>query len=963
MGRSGSLLLGLLLAVLIAAALLLGRGRGFEPTAPDRPGERPLPAPELPVVPKEEAAPQLPPTWFRIEGIVLDAKTLTPIEDATVAVEIGQENSRTRTDRNGRWSLPVPRYPTAPSDCRVSAVGYLPESVNLLVSYRDLRIQPTAPPVFLKRPPVEIWGVVVDAGGAPVGDARLVGDTTGAGGARTDEQGRFGPIPGDHGTQFIDVFAPDGLTWCEAVEVPWDARGRIDIRIGLPRAFHMHGVVVDELGRPVPGVFIHDDYAEEVKLRVVTGPNGRFRAPTVYWESWLTAVKEGYVATNSTPARAGIEVEIELEPIASISGQVLREDGTPPPPGLMLGNVRARIRTRVAEDGTFRLAPFSTALSWVVVSSPTDHAVSPAPSWSRAFLSISPKLQPGENRTDVELRLPPLALLEGTVLDSITRRPIPGAMVEHCVTNAEGRYAIDVIEKYSSNADILLLVVAENYLPTRASHAENAPILLRPARWLDVIVVDESGHPLPGTIIRVTDAQINPKDISGVTDHQGRCRVQVPIGEEPRLQCSARDHDRKTVTAGATEESIRVIIPAAEAKYVLTVRDELGNPLPDAFIQGRERRLIADAAGRIPVTGDLDSPTLTAPGRELIRLPVIRMEDEPILHYVLREAPELRVRVVYADGRAAPQIGLDHEKGYSYTDQDGWARISGYARGEVIELTSFIAGWVNETWSVIAGEPPATLRLPGRGEIVIRYPAGLANGKQMEAQVFHNLDREMYIPVYESSSNGELRLDVSAGRFDLFCRVEPASYRYYKIEVRAGEQTIVDYDFPNPGRVRGRVLGQDGAPLVWADVRIFETRGDSEEADEQGRFELEFKNDEIGQAVGTFRLLVTGYGHAPFLTEPLDLTRDHDLDIRLPNGGTLTGRVIGGGPIASIEILTPGAVENSSCELSKNGRFHSENRIRAGRHQVRIETESGKTYFREVEIRDGIETAVKWQLP
>jgi len=615
-------------------------------------------------------------------------------------------------------------------------------------------------------------------------------------------------------------------------------------------------------------------------------------------------------------------------------------------------------RCKVAEDGHFQLGRLLARRSGLSVGFPAPFRTS-----HRWLTTVRPELEIGEHRTGFVLELPPLAALEGLVLDARTRRPIVGAMVEEAFTDFEGRYFLPVSKKDRTKIDTRLDVVANGYLPLRTIHSAAKPIQLRPAREILVLVVDRADHPLPGTVVRVPGAEILKKGISGVTDIEGRCRVRAPAGESVVVRCLAPRHDLQEAPCAANQAELRVVIEPPDAHYTVIVRDEKGDPLSTAWIEDNLGRTHADAAGRIVMTSSRDA-VLSAPGRERILLEPRSDWRNVTLDHRLREAGPIQVRFVYSDGRGVPMAWVSHFQGSGWTNADGWASIAGYARGETVVLRCDIEGWKEATYRVVAGEAPRTIRIPGRGEIIVRYAPEEADGGQPVAACFEPGLKGDDLPCYERWSRGELHLSLEEIEAWLFVQISPGGWRFYRdLRVREGERIELDYDFPRPGRIQGRVFGPHGDALEHADVNLFEFDSHEGTTDSEGKFTLQLDPDDLENAVGMIRLLVTHDEFAPVLTEPIDLGRDQDLVVHLTRGGTLEGRVVGADGAVELTILTPGAVEDPVLGSREDGSFNFDLPIRAGHHRVRIETRSGEKYFRDAEIEDGAQTKVSFHLP
>jgi hypothetical protein len=944
------------IAALLLALILLETERDRAPERPDAGElrERSEP-PDLPA----EAIPaleELPPGWRMAEGLVLDAATLLPIEGARVVFSKDEKDSEATTDQSGRWRFPLPGTTDDFFWCRVAAKGYLSATLDLYPQWSAFRVHRAIPPVFLRKATVEIFGLLLGPDGQPMSNADIIGDGAVPIETRTNVAGRFGPIPATAGEFGIEVFAPEGLSWYEVLRIPFKARGRYEVTIRIPAPMMVDGITIDDRGRPLPGVRLFDGGGAR-RFPVISGPDGRFRWPLTTPASCLTALKTGYLQATDDPVHPGGDIEIVMERTASLSGHIVRFDGSPAPPGLSI--LCGGEYLKVADDGAFHLGPFRASKIHLAVG--FEAMLRAGDRW---LITHNPHLETGERREGFVLRLPALTKIEGGVVDAATRRPIAGATVNGAVTDQKGRYTLtDVKENLYLNA-IRLNVTAQGYLPLATRYSATDPALLRAAREISVLVVSETDSPAPGTLVRVLGAELSKDDISGVTDLTGRCRVRAPAGEAAVVRCLAHGRDPVEISCGADQSELTMVVGPPFIRCLVLARDEKGMPLPGAFVEDDFGRTPADTAGRIVLARFDGEAFLTAPGRERIPLDLDHNVRDLQLDFKLGQAAPVRLRLLYEDGTPVPAASIESDRGSYLTDANGRVEIEGYAKGATAEITCDVEGWQTAIHEVIAGEQTHTIRLSGRGEIVVRYARPEGN---REPPITHLSGPELWeneVPFFERRRPGEVHLSIPECTTGLFFRVPPAAFRFYPdLRVRAGERIELDYDFPLPGRIEGRVLGPDGEALAQARVMLFEFQSADETTDSEGRFLLSLRSNDAEHAVGMLRLLVTHPDCAPVLTEPFDLGRDQDLTIRLTRGGTLAGRVLGIEESVELTLLTPGAAINPVAGKGENGEFEFRGRIAAGRHRIRIETEGGETWLREVEVLDGEDARVTIRLP
>jgi protocatechuate 3,4-dioxygenase beta subunit len=190
-------------------------------------------------------------------------------------------------------------------------------------------------------------------------------------------------------------------------------------------------------------------------------------------------------------------------------------------------------------------------------------------------------------------------------------------------------------------------------------------LVLRPARALDVVVVDESEHPIEGASVEVTTT--DPLPYAAVTAGDGSARVDR-LGPPPyRVRAWARGYDdvvRSGVVPGATPLHIRLERPAALA---VTVVDADGHPVPEATV-------LAAGTGLWPARSTTTGPEGTARlgglhggvydlkarlgdrvSRTELAVPVQRGEVKEV-KLILEPGRRIRVVVTDGDGDGAPPI-------------------------------------------------------------------------------------------------------------------------------------------------------------------------------------------------------------------------------------------------------------------------------------------------------------------
>jgi len=961
MGAKRALLVAMV-ALAILAVIFVATNREPTPDVPDRPDVAPSPDSEAPIEPDLPAEPVVPAGWRMMDGLVLDAETLGPVEGARIRFLGGPDEFETTTDALGAWRHPLPRRISLRNWIRgvVTAPGYLQGSLEPVVS-RGGRLHPSAPPVLLRKPDLLVRGRVIGPDGRPIAGARVrVGWDLDM--SRTDAEGRFGPVPAAPGSFDIAVFTEDGIGWVESVPARFGARGVREVTVRIPEPRYVGGITLDQDRKPLPDVVVRAGFGVHgPQLR--SDSDGRFRWPLLGPELEVWAEKENYVfLAGRCRLRPGLEAEIVLERGAHLEGRVVSADGSRPPAGLVVNWGRASCP--LDPDGGFRLGPIAASLAELRVEYPIPMRFNPqnrVSVWSphesnRVVARDKPGLRIAEHREGYLLRLPALVAYEGTVIDATTRAPIAGASVEHVVTDAAGRYSLLLAANHSR---MTLDIAADGYLPAHVVYEKDLSVPLRPARMIDVEVVDETGEPLPGVIVRVTGATVDEEEVSAVTGLDGRCRAPAAGGEAAEIRLAPHRRDATTISVPPGQSSVRAVIAPPRLRFVIHAKDETGKPLPDAWMEHEDGFALADSSGQIELLESPEYVTVTAPGRVAVRFSPSDYEAWTTVPVVLGKSLPARFRFFYPDGRPITALEIEAFRRKERTDAEGRVSIHGLGAGRRIGIRYSVPGWNDDRALAITGGEETVIRLPGRGEVLVRFAPVDSDSGYSHARFFLPAKFSDPLPCRIDSERGLARLNVQEGTASLCFRVPPGAYRYYPdLHIRPGRPIELEYDFPQPGRITGTVTDIEGAPLPDAEIHLKELAIMAvARTGRDGRFTLELRPDYAWNAVGPIRLLLYHDDCAPGLTAPVDLSRDQRLRIALPPGGTLRGRVLGAGRSASIRILTPDAVRHPYCNTREDGTFSFRHRISAGRHRARVRAD-GKTSHHEFEIEDGKETEV-----
>lgn len=263
-------------------------------------------------------------------------------------------------------------------------------------------------------------------------------------------------------------------------------------------------------------------------------------------------------------------------------------------------------------------------------------------------------------------------------------------------------------------------------------------LVLRPARALDVMVVDESDKPVDGATVEVSAD--DPLPYAALTAASGAARVDR-LGPPPyRVRASARGFE-DTVRTGVVPAvgaplRLRLERPAA---LDVSVVDEAGNPAAGAMVLAAgtglwpSRSAVADESGAVRVSGlrggvyDLKARLGDRVSPTELAVPVKRGETKSV---ELRIAEGKRVTVTVTDGPGedAPVVkdasvvlaeeGLSSFPLQGVTDARGVVTLGPVARERAV-VSARAPGFVAR--SAVRVEPPATeARVPlQRGGVLV----------------------------------------------------------------------------------------------------------------------------------------------------------------------------------------------------------------------------------------------------
>ncbi len=633
-----------------------------------------------------------------ITGVVRDDQG-EPVVGATIE----GHGEPVTTDADGIYTTEgtIVAMPTRQSMLRASAPGHarVRKTVHLTNQSTEVRVDITLPKGFV------IHGKITDATGAPVVGAKVTTFYASEFVVETDANGEYRLDRLDPGRPKHMVYArAEG--WLEAKANVATKSTDVEQDFVMHPGSSVRGVLRDPNGAPVAGaaMFIGDSPYSYDKLEAKSDAAGGFAFPTVPPGSrTLVTQIPGFAADIrkiEVPRAGGVlEVEIELDPGHTLSGQVVDQSGQPIASAHLHMQHRGMAidrRGSTDENGRFSIEALP------------DEALQ-VRCYRRGFVDATVR----QLQVDRELKITmqPIGKIAGIVVDKRTGAPIEAFTIrfvqpdlrpgEHrgggydatwaregfSFSSAEGTWDTGD-ETLAQGFLIGIEACAEGYAPgvvrrvfaKATTSPEDLRIELEPGtRLVGKVLTDDTGAPVANALVKVARAH-NPVDTSDSDDTHGRAMTRtddrgefafddIAAGE---LHLVIQHPDwgifvhRVDVTHGfeTLEETVRL---DRQGTIIGTARDETGHLIAGAKIRAR--------AIEVPGIDRHSHETTTDPdGRyALSNLPagayLLSMRDKVGRHTIDRWG-----RYVQIDGHAERTIDLAPDAGPG--------RISGRVQGD-----------------------------------------------------------------------------------------------------------------------------------------------------------------------------------------------------------------------------------------------------------------------------------------
>ncbi len=801
--------------------------------------------------------------------------------------------------------------------------------------------------------------VVHTADGSPAGGVLLRGGDTSSLLGVTDDAGRFefrllpgteqritalhagGAVAETRVSSRVGVDVNGGV----GVGGGAEARDQAPVVLTLSRLATIKGRVVDASTRePVARAVVQG------RRPVTTGEDGRFELelPARGRHSLRTRAR-GYLEDQvEVVADVTGPVTVALVAASSLEGRVVDGDGLPvagaevsilPGEGAseddrilraLTRGTRARLGDRglTRADGSFRVTRIRPGSNYDIEVRAQGFATA-----SREL----PDLRPRVPVTGVTIELDRGFGASGVVVDA-GGRPVSGAEVVFrpaasgaddpfqvvlqapaatVVSSGDGRFAASGLAAAAYD----VTASRPGFAPTTvkrvefgAGKADAGRLVLEPGVTVDGVVVDAAGQPVPDVRISVDAADdraaalhrtMTGAEPDAVTGPDGRFVVRDRRrGERVNVTAKREGYAEKTVPSIALppDGPVKLALDAS-SRVSGRVLDPDGRPVAGALVSaGRERRA---GSGVFAVAGARPVQTVDDGSFELVDL---------------------------TPGGLALQV---QSPGFQDQDVFGLDVVAGKDLAG-IEVRLVPSAWVEGRVLLPDGRPAIEAKI----EPVRNDPAG---------------PRFSRTPLAWTDGDGRYRLDgLKPGQRSLEANSDGLPRVVRDVELRTGAN-VADFRFTGGQELAGRVLDPAGTPVARAAVELLRSgEGWTETRAVTGQGgEFAFHNVVDGE----YRLLATRTGLAPSAAVAVKVAGAPvtDLELRLRQGTTITGAVLGVEP-AQLPGVRVEANRDRGVELTAapdaQGRYRLEN-AHPGRWWVTAEDRVGTSLQREITVAEG----------
>lgn len=736
------------------------------------------------------------------------------------------------------------------------------------------------------------------------------------------------------------------------------------------------GIVTDAAGAPIEGAVIHlymtsrfpgqalsNDRATSVQQR--TNEEGRFAFPSLWTGTWrFFIMKEGYASLLTGWERAGDEnLRYALTEGATVRGRAVDAKTNRPVPKVTVhvdtDYPRDVLKADTAEDGTFEIAHVREGEFTIL------------PEHAKLVLAGEPIEIEILHDQDSEGHVLPLtdgAVVAGRVMDAESGRGIGGAEMraygggiresKTATTDSNGAYQFTAlpggeIELYLNEVPGYDVPWEQRERQVSVEPAKNyTDINFELLKGLSIVgrVVDKENHPLEGARVF---GMTNTHQPNVMTDARGQFELSgFALPGIVYIEASRDGYGKHITHVDLLEEGLRdvVITLGPPGSVAGTVVDSNNRPVPGASVHassrggGTSNESTASADGSFHIQGlgeGTYSIYVNRPGtngwggQPAETITLAEAEDKTGLRLVLDlSGHTIAGRVINTKGEPITGVAIQgwdqHGEVVARTGPDGRFELEGVS-GNSLGAMVYHPDYTQTQTQLSVEAQNQDIVLEGKGSVAGRVVHALTNEplEQFEIQAYPgvwNQQRERSF-TRKSDSNGEFIVhDVNAGSATVSARAEG----FARADVAAG---VVREDERIEGvllrlypaaNVAGRVVDYSGSPVSGARIfsdQIPQNQWEREQysiatTKSDGRFALDSLSPETTALYAWHQKYAVGSTNVS-----LRSNQSTEVEIILPLGAAIEGRVTADGRPASAWVNVSGGEIQLSTETNADGSF------------------------------------------
>lgn len=545
-----------------------------------------------------------------LSGQVLNAVNKEPVAKATV--KIVSSGHKVQTDENGRYRFEKVR--AGSTRIEVSADGFAKEQKEQELVENEARTLP----VLLVGSALLTGQVMTASGNEPVPNAEVhVVDTPLS--VRTDKSGRFG-LPGIRsGPAQIEVSAPGYAM--ERLSRDLVAGAETQLPVFLRGDAIVVGQVVEAAtNQPVANA---DVQIAGTKLTARTDKDGKFRLMGARSQlSTVTAAAAGFrkfEAEHQLLPGKETEIKLALTGDAIVIGSVLNADDDSPIVGAEVSSVGTTLTGLTDNKGQYRLEGVRSGAAQIKFA-------------ARGFPEETVKKDlPSAAETSVAISLKGTAVLEGQIVNGLTKQPIPNATVviagtkQPIQTDAEGKFRREKLRGGPIELEVSAAGFTTKKLGVKlelGKETEASLILNGDAILTGTVLNAATDEPIPNAEIT-----IDKTSLAIQTDQDGKFRLEGASPGKVVAKIHAAGFDDAQSTVELVSGKAMDIKSSLTGNGTLTgeILTDDGKPIEGATIQmaGTKSKVQSDKDGKFTwqkIRSGIAKLTVSAPGYEAVQV-------------------------------------------------------------------------------------------------------------------------------------------------------------------------------------------------------------------------------------------------------------------------------------------------------------------------------------------------------